>query len=706
MNPTEKISLLKNVEFFSPLKESILHKIINECGEVSLQPDEILFREGEAADSMYLILSGLVAVFNENKTIALRTPGQYFGEMALIESKPRTASVKAVEPSILIELNKDKFENYLVQEPKILRYMIQTISSRYRNDLAAFERESTNLKKQENISQRLTNIIDESSNELYVFDDKDFDFVNVNNCACKNLGYTEGELNFMTLMDLSPDLTLNKLKELMKPLVKDERTIETFETELKRKDGSLYPVMIKLQYWASEKPPVFVAIAQDITESKRAKGVIKKITNYDPVTGLPNQTLLRTLMKNALNGADRRKERLGVLSLHVDNLKNLRGSLGDLAGDKLLQALSRRIQSALRKGDVVSRVSRDELVLFLPHLRYFEDAGKIAQKLIEELQQPFSFSGMSIYLEVKIGIAVFPDHGITEEILLKNSAIALDQIESGINRFKFYSTTMTDKAMKRLTDENHLRRALQEEEFCLFYQPKVDLQTEKITGMEALLRWKHPEKGMICPVDLIHIAEENRLIFPLGEWVIRTACKQIKTWRSEGLTNVCIAVNISAQQFAQKNLVNIVEQNIKEAGIPPESLELEITESALMNDMDLVVQTMKELDTLGVSLAIDDFGTGYSSLNYLKNLPIKKLKIDKSFLREFSKGRNPAIIKAIIALGHSLDLIIIAEGVETDEQKDFLRTLNCHERQGYLFSKPLPPREMTQLLSQHFMGDK
>ncbi|MFQ5443851.1 MAG: diguanylate cyclase domain-containing protein, partial [Nitrospinales bacterium] len=426
MNPEEKIKLLQNVEFFSPLDESIQRKIIGECKEVSLKPDEILFKEGEAADSMYLILSGLMAVFNENKTIALRTPGQYFGEMALIESKPRTASVKAVEPSLLIELNKDEFENYLVQEPKILRYMMQTISSRYRNDLAAFERESGNLKKQEKISQRLTLIIDESSNELYVFDDKDYYFVNANNCACKNLGYSSEELNFMTLMDLSEDFTVDKLEKLTESLVKDERSVGKFETQLKRKNGSVYPVMIKLQYWAGEKPPVFVAIAQDITESKRARSVIKKITNYDSITGLPNQTLLKSLMKNALNSADHCKERLGVLSFQVDNLKNLRGSLGDLAGDKLLQSISRRVQSVLRKGDVVSRVSRDDLAIFLPHLRYFEDAGQIAQKLLDELQKFFTYDGMSIYLEVKIGIAVYPDHGATEETLLKNSAIAVN----------------------------------------------------------------------------------------------------------------------------------------------------------------------------------------------------------------------------------------------------------------------------------------
>ncbi len=440
----------------------------------------------------------------------------------------------------------------------------------------------------------------------------------------------------------------------------------------------------------------------DITARKQAEKNLEYRAFYDTLTDLPNRNYFDKKLEIALVKAKNNKDLMALLFLDLDCFKNINDTLGHKVGDQLLKSFAQRLSSCVRTNDVVSRWGGDEFTLLLPKINTPEDTINLAQRILDDLKQPFEIAGHQLNIKTSIGIAIYPQDGHDAETLLKNADAALYRAkERGRNHYRFYSSRMTSKASLLLKLENLLYQALEEESLSLHYQPQLNLSNNKVSGMEALLRWYHPELGHVSPLKLIPLAEKTDLIIPISIWVLKTACLQNKAWQKQGFSPIPIAVNLSPIQFQQPNLVDIVAQILEETGLEPHLLNLEITETAMIKNIDFSCKTLEKLRELGVQISLDDFGTGYSSLGYLQKFPITTLKIAQSFIQTLSdKPQNTAIVSAIIALGQSFDLRVIAEGVETLKQLELLQGLNCREIQGFWFSRPLKPNDVTTLLSQ------
>jgi len=444
-------------------------------------------------------------------------------------------------------------------------------------------------------------------------------------------------------------------------------------------------------------------VARDVTERKIAEETINFQAYHDLLTKLPNRALLRDRLSLAISQAKRDGEHIAVMFLDLDRFKNINDSLGHMIGDELLQQVSIRLKECIRAGDTLSRFGGDEFTLMLPQLKEArEDASRLAEKITETLKQPFNVDGHELYVSASIGIALYPQDGTHMDILIKHADVAMYHVKGqGKNGYQFYSNEMNVPYIEKLSLDTGIHRALDNNEFSLVYQPQINLRTGEIVGVEALLRWEHPEHGAISPAEFIPFAEETGLIIDIGDWVLRSACAELSRWRIAGLPEIRMSVNISARQLVEDNVVTKILKIIKDYDVPGHCLELEITENAIMDDMDSIIRKLKELSQYGIKIAIDDFGTGYSSLSYLHKLPIHTLKIDRTFLKEnrINKGDN-TIINTIVAMAKGLNLNVIAEGVETQTQLDYLRAIECVEAQGFLFGKPLPPAVISQLLIQ------
>jgi len=420
------------------------------------------------------------------------------------------------------------------------------------------------------------------------------------------------------------------------------------------------------------------------------------------LTGLPNRNLLNDRAATAMVRAARYEHGMALAFIDLDNFRIVNDSLGHQVGDNMLRLVAERLRSSLREVDTVARFSGDEFVLVLGEQDNERLISSQMQRIVEVFSRPFSLGERDLFVTASIGVAFYPQDGTKVETLLVNAETAMYRAKDlGRNTFQFYTAEMNALVNERLTMESWLRRARERGELLLHYQPKVDLRSNRVTGAEALIRWRHPKLGMVSPAKFIPLAEQTGLIVPIGEWVLRTACAQNRAWQEAGLAPITIAVNISARQFREKGLVNSVAEVLKETGLEPQFLELEVTEGVIMHDPQEVVAVLQKLKSMGVMLSIDDFGTGYSSLSYLKRFPVDRLKIDQSFIKDVTTDpENAAIAQAVITLGHSLNLKVTAEGVETREQLQFLRDHQCDEKQGYLFSKPLPAEEFGRLLQE------
>ncbi len=446
-----------------------------------------------------------------------------------------------------------------------------------------------------------------------------------------------------------------------------------------------------------------VHIARDITDRKNYEDRLQYLANHDGLTGLPNRTLFLDRLNQELSRSRRYNYNLAVLFLDLDRFKIINDSLGHEVGDELLQAVGDRLLSCVRESDTVARLGGDEFVIILSDIQHEKAAAITAKKVIDAIAEPFILTNHEYFVTTSIGISMFPTDGEDANTLIKNADVAMYRAkEQGKNNYQLYSPAMNARAIERLALENSLRHALEREEFFLHYQPKVSLTTGKITGMEVLLRWQHPQQGLIPPGKFISILEENGLIGVVGEWILRTACQQNKQWQQAGFEPLRLAINLSARQFREQNLTGAILNVLLKTGLDSQWLELEITESLLMEHKDMVIETLHQLHTNGVRLAIDDFGTGYSSLSYLKRFPIHTLKIDRTFIKDIpANGDDAAIAQAIIAMAHSLGLSVVAEGAETAEQIGFLLENRCDEVQGFYFSKPLSVDDFTQLLMEN-----
>jgi diguanylate cyclase (GGDEF)-like protein/PAS domain S-box-containing protein len=470
----------------------------------------------------------------------------------------------------------------------------------------------------------------------------------------------------------------------------------------RRKSGEVFPQWTGISVLRDEAGNIshYVSISSDITERKASEERIHYLAHYDTLTGLPNRLLLRDRTQLAMSAAERNRNKLAVLSLDLDRFKVVNDSFGHQVGDELLRQVVGRLKSAVRGSDTISRQGGDEFIVVLPDHSGAPAATKIANKVQEQLAIPFTCAGQEIRITSSIGIALFPDDGVDFETLLKKADIAMYHAkESGRATYRFYTDSLNANSQERMQLENELRRALDGDEFVLHYQPQVELESGRVVGAEALIRWRHPDKGMVPPGRFIPLAEETGLIVPLDEWVMKEACRQTVAWRAAGLPLQSISVNLSGLQFRQTDLVDRVRNTLAESGLPPECLELELTESILVHDVDTVLSTVNQLKEIGVKLAIDDFGTGYSSLAYLKRFAVDKLKIDQSFVRG-TDVQDAAIVQAVIQLGKSLNLRTIAEGAETHAQVQTLRDKGCFEVQGYYFSKPLPADEFVAFIER------
>ncbi|HET7525731.1 MAG TPA: EAL domain-containing protein, partial [Burkholderiaceae bacterium] len=430
---------------------------------------------------------------------------------------------------------------------------------------------------------------------------------------------------------------------------------------------------------------------------------ISYLANHDALTGLPNRLMFGEQLESALAHAQRHQRTCAVLFIDLDRFKLINDSLGHDAGDELLQVMSRRLKGCLRASDIVARLGGDEFVVLLREVAEVHHIGGIARKILDAALEPIELNGQECRISASVGISVYPSDAQDAATLMKNADMAMYCAkEEGKNNFQFFSTEIRSQSMQRLTMETRLRRALERKELLLHYQPKLDVQTGDITGVEALLRWQSPDLGMVAPNDFIGLAEETGLIVPIGRWVLRTACAQNMAWIEAGLPRVSMAVNLSARQFATDSLVDDVEAALRESGMPAELLELEITEGMVIANPERALRVLSSIKAMGVRLAIDDFGTGYSSLAQLKHFPIDTLKVDRSFIRDIpNDNEDRAITEAIIAMGKSLGLNIVAEGVETVHQLNFLRHRSCDEMQGFYFSKPVAADDLAKLLREH-----
>jgi diguanylate cyclase (GGDEF)-like protein len=428
---------------------------------------------------------------------------------------------------------------------------------------------------------------------------------------------------------------------------------------------------------------------------------VNRLAHYDTLTGLPNRTLFKDRLEQAVTMAQRAGELLAILFISLDQLKKVNDTLGHLPGDQLMKQVAGRLRSCVTEGDTVARFGGDEFAVMLTHIDGAKDVVETIGSIRAALYPPFDLDGQELFTTTSVGASLFPYDGKESQSLLKNAGNALYRAEkSGGDNYRFYTEDMNSRASKQFALETSLRHAIDNQEFVLHYQPQMAIDSLNITGVEALVRWQHPQLGLLLPAEFIPMAEANGLILPIGEWVLRTACRQNREWQERGFAAMRVGVNVSARQFQQQHLAEIVLQILEETGLAPEYLDLELTESSIMNNAQAAVDVLARLKAKDVTISIDDFGTGFSSLSYLKRLPIDALKIDQSFIRDVTTDPDDAaLVMAIVTLAHNLRLQVIAEGVETEEQLRFLHLLRCDEAQGYLFSKPQPAKGLEQVLA-------
>lgn len=479
----------------------------------------------------------------------------------------------------------------------------------------------------------------------------------------------------------------------------------------RRKDGEAYPQYQTITAIHNQEGRIthYIGLFHDLTPLKAmdqalhsADQAMKRAGQHDALTRLPNRELYIDRLNQAIGHANRKNSKLLLLLFDVDRFQDINNRLGHTCGDQLLQQITQRARQFIREGDTLARLGGDTFAFILGEIKQPEDAMVVVGKLTDALSKPFIIEQNKLFVTASIGITLFPDDGDKTSVLIKNAEIAMTRAKkNGRDNCQFYKPAMGSQVDRRLLLEKNLRQAMENQEFVLHFQPKVDLLSNQILGMEALVRWNHPESGMISPAEFIPVAEDSGLIVPMGAWILDSACRQTQAWIAAGLGPLKVAVNISPRQFRQPDLCEMILKTLQDTGLSPKSLELEITESMMVDNVEKAIQVLNHLRSIGLSIALDDFGTGYSSLNYLKRFPIQILKIDRSFVRDLPHhADDTAIISTIIAMSKKLRLRVVAEGVETKEQLDFLRKNGCDEIQGYFYSRPLPADAFVRFLQE------
>jgi len=542
------------------------------------------------------------------------------------------------------------------------------------------------LKKYPNLAQ---NVVENTADAILITDNRS-KILYLNNSFLKMTGYTSDELIDQNASILSSDLDEKEFyRNLFKSVVKTGHFHG--EVRIKRKNLKQYTSFVTISKISNEYGNVtnYVVIARDITKQKNQEKEIHSLAFYDALTSLPNRRLFENHLHDAISRAKRHKEKVAIIFMDMDNFKVINDSYGHKVGDKFLQEVTSRIKDAIREEDTLSRIGGDEFVLLLEEVNGIEDAAHAAERIIEQVRKPFKIEKNSFYSAVSLGISIYPDDSEHYDTLLEYADKAMYHVKnSGKNNFEFYNSNMNQKAIERLQLEHELSFAQKRNELELHYQSKTNLETMQVTCMEALVRWRRPNHGLMAPSGFIPIAKQSDIIISIGTWVLHEACSQTKRLNDDG-HNLSVSVNISTRQISDDNFVNLITGVLKQYNLDGKYLELEITESALLKDADLIMAKIDKVRAMGVKFSIDDFGIGYSSMNTLKELKIDKIKIDEKFIKDITTNPNDkAITAAIIALAHNLNIEVVAEGVETTDQVSTLKELGCNIVQGYLFSVP------------------
>jgi diguanylate cyclase (GGDEF)-like protein/PAS domain S-box-containing protein len=558
----------------------------------------------------------------------------------------------------------------------------------------------TQRKESEAKLQQAVQII-EHTMEGVVITDGEGNITSVNPAFCGITGYSEAEI-----INQHPDLLKSDRhpQEFFDELWTVVRKTGSWRGEIwnQRKNGEVYPAWMTISCVRDEHDKIlhYVAVFSDITSIKKSQSQLEHLAHHDSLTNLPNRLLFEDRLQHAISQSKRQGHQLAVLFLDLDHFKNINDTLGHAVGDELLKEVAARLQSMLRDGDTAARLGGDEFTVLVESIEDPSQAAVVAAKIQEDFKTPYKIAGRELHVTTSIGISIYPEDGLTVADLTKNADAAMYQAkEQGRNNYRYYTSELTRSAFERLLLETELRGALNKDQLLLYYQPQISLKNGQMTGAEAVLRWHHPRLGIIPPARFIPLAEESGLIHEIGHWVLKEACEQTRYLHKQGLFQGRMAINLSVRQIMQTDLILRFEQIIADSECPPDMLQLEVTEGIFMGQMQHSVPVLDVFKKLGVSIAIDDFGTGYSSLSYLKQLPIDKLKIDRSFIRDLPNDSDAiAITQAIISLGKNLGLHIIAEGVETLAQQALLQKMGCEEGQGYLYSPPVPVNAFEEML--------
>lgn len=601
-----------------------------------------------------------------------------------------------------------------LRKPYIPEELIATVENALQKKLLEKAHNAMQIRLQK--SEELHRYIVNSSPDIVFMLDREGRFTFLNNKVESILGYKKRELlgrNYKTIVD---DKDFERAGYIFKDSDQTSRTTRTIELHLKSNGDNRTTRYFEVTVFPIESSTVgfknlpnssikkligTYGTARDITERKEAEEFINFQAYHDLLTRLPNRALFKDRLNLAIAHAKRNTQNLAVMFLDLDRFKVVNDTLGHAMGDRLLQSVSMRLENCLREGDTLSRFGGDEFTLLLPEISSKEDARKIARKVINVLKEPFILGEHEVFVGVSVGIAMYPEAGSNMEQLIQNADIAMYHVKGrGKDGYQFFTDTMNVTSSNRLKIERDMRNALDNNEFRVYYQPQINAATGEIIGVEALIRWHHPERGIIYPSEFIPLAEETKLIVDISEWVLKTACYEVKQWIDAGHRHIRLAVNFSPSQVEHPRFVNMLFNQLEEHNFPPENLEIELTENVIMNDLEHMIQKLSKLSDYGITIAIDDFGTGYSSLNYLHKLPIHTLKVDQSFVHDIQNSGNEAcIVNAIVAMAHGLKLNIVAEGVETASQLEYLKSLGCHEIQGFFFGKARPADETIRLIN-------
>lgn len=554
-------------------------------------------------------------------------------------------------------------------------------------------------------SEKRFRSVAQSANDAIITTDSNDVILSWNNAATSIFGYEEQEaLGMKAGKLLAPGVSMgHAATQNLHDFLDDDQDGRVIELLGLDRSGTEFPMEVSIATWASGDGRYYSGFMRDISDRKKTEAQIRHLANHDGLTELPNRNLFKERMTVAMQQAKRDNTQVALFLLDLDNFKEINDTMGHMVGDKLLRRVAADILTCIREPDTAARLGGDEFAIIAPGLEEGSDAAFMAQRILESIEKPFLVEGNDIHTGTSIGITLFPSDATTADQLLRNADLAMYRAKNeGRGTYRFFEDAMDAEVRERKLLQIDLRRAMEKGELNLYYQPLIDLSTGQPIGMEALLRWWSPERGQVGPDTFIPIAEQSGLIIPIGDWVMRTACRQTRIWAENGMPNMKIAINLSPQQFRQDDLVQHIQNIVEETGIAPTSLEFEITEGTVMQDIDAAQDIMKKLSSLGISLAIDDFGTGYSSLSYLKRFPVSKVKIDRSFVKDLETDADgAAIATAIIKLGHSMNLTVVAEGVETQGQIDFLREEGCDIIQGFYYARPEPPEDFVRWIENH-----